>query len=243
MRLLVTIGALAVAELLATNMAQLNLAATSPSSATAKTKTEGSADWEPPEELCSEDNNYCIKIIDAELPDKSAKGRIASDYPETETGTLVVSAKGQILAKYPTFGYLLSAFWSPDDGYVAVNNRRANGGDYIWILSLRDGAAIKVPEDLAPKSERRRLVTNYLEAVKKIRRTCPKCTEDNVTKSWLEARGWKGTNELTVRQDFRFVYGAETVSFTVSETYRVSADRFELRPAFDIPRGEDELRD
>jgi len=32
---------------------------------------------------------------------------------------------------------------------VAINNRRANAGDYLWVISLRDGKPIKMPDDVA----------------------------------------------------------------------------------------------
>jgi hypothetical protein len=63
--------------------------------------------------------------------------------------TLRVSAGGKILAEFPTMGYLLDVLFSPDNAYVAVNNRRANAGDYLWVMSLRDGKPIKMPDDVA----------------------------------------------------------------------------------------------
>ena len=46
-------------------------------------------------------------------------------------------------------GYLLDVFYSADNRYVAINNRRANAGDYLWVISLRDGQPLKIPEDVA----------------------------------------------------------------------------------------------
>jgi hypothetical protein len=40
----------------------------------------------------------------------------------------------QNVAKYRTEGYLIDAFWSPDGRYVAVDNRRANSADYLWVF-------------------------------------------------------------------------------------------------------------
>ena len=193
-------------------------------------------EWVPPTELCSNDNNYCVKIIDASLPDKSSKGRIVTDYPESEDRTLALLSKGQVVAQYPTFAYLLNAFWSPDNTYVAVNNRRANAGDYLWILSLPDGGAIKVPEDLAPKQERKRMAIDDRKVMKEITRRFPNCTENSLRKGWLKARSWKSANELIVREEFRFLDPPSTVLVTVDEIYRVSADRFERLPLLDIRR-------
>jgi hypothetical protein len=63
--------------------------------------------------------------------------------------TLRVSAGGQTLAEFPTMGYLLNVFFSPDSAHVAINNRRANAGDYLWVISMHDGRAIKMPDDVA----------------------------------------------------------------------------------------------
>jgi hypothetical protein len=190
----------------------------------------------PPEKLCSKDNNYCVQISESALPDKSAKRRIAADYPESEDRTLVLLARGRTVAQYPTFGYLLKAFWSPDNRFVAINNRRANAGDYLWILSLSDSRAIKVPENLAPNPERRKLEVNYSDVVKQIARRFPKCTEDEVMKNWLEAQGWKTANELAVRESFRFFDGPQLMYVIVGETYRVFADKFERLTPLDIRR-------
>jgi hypothetical protein len=40
-------------------------------------------------------------------------------------------------------GYLLDVFFSPDNAHVAINNR-PNAGDYLWVISLRNGQAIKM---------------------------------------------------------------------------------------------------
>src|SRR5215472_17524704 len=90
---------------------------------------------DPPSRLCSLDNKYCVDIIPrAGHPDEC---------------TLRVPADGKTLARFATMGYLLDIFFSPDNAYVAVNNRRANAGDYLWVVSLHDGKAIKMPDDVA----------------------------------------------------------------------------------------------
>jgi hypothetical protein len=45
--------------------------------------------------------------------------------------TLRVSANGWTIAEFPTFGYLLGVFFSPNNAYVAINNRRANAGGLL----------------------------------------------------------------------------------------------------------------
>jgi hypothetical protein len=61
--------------------------------------------------------------------------------------TIAVRSGKQYVAKYRTEGYLIDAFWSPDGRYVAVDNRRANSGDYLWVFRLPDGRSIKMPVD------------------------------------------------------------------------------------------------
>src|SRR5260370_39809569 len=51
--------------------------------------------------------------------------------------------------EFPTVGYLLGVFLSPDNSLVAINNRSGNAGDYLWVISLRDGRVIKMPDDVA----------------------------------------------------------------------------------------------
>src|SRR5437870_8242321 len=94
---------------------------------------------QPPHELVSPNKQYSVKMILAPMP----------GFDPYDT-TLEVCAGERVLARHPTEGYLLDAFWSPDGKYVAVDNRRANSGDYCWVFRLSDGAALKRPDDLAP---------------------------------------------------------------------------------------------
>jgi len=76
----------------------------------------------PPAEVCSRDNKYCVHMIPTPgHPDEC---------------TLRVSASGTTLVESPTMGYLLDVFFSPDNKYVAINNRRANAGDYLWVIFI-----------------------------------------------------------------------------------------------------------
>lgn len=197
-------------------------------------QSKDTSDWKPPAKICSKDQSYCVAILEKSLADRSAKGRISSEYPEIEERTLVISAKGRTIAEYPTFGYLLSAFWSSDGKYVAVNNRRANSGDYLWVISLADGKAIKVPDDLAPKRERDGLQESSSDLLKRVAQRFPKCTEDELTKDWLEGRAWKNQNELIVREDLKFFAGANVFYVRVDELYRIDGGKLERLPRLDI---------
>ena len=96
---------------------------------------------EPPAELCSPDKRYCVAILHTALPGAD---------PYDGFFTIAVRSGQRYIAKYPTMGFLLDAFWSPDGTYVAVDNRRANSGDYLCVFRLSDGHAIWMPVDAVP---------------------------------------------------------------------------------------------
>jgi hypothetical protein len=196
--------------------------------------SKNASDWTPPAKICSTDKSYCIAIAEKSLSEKSANGRIESEYPESEDRTLVVSAKDKIVAEYPTYGYLLSAFWSPDGKYVAINNRRANAGDYLWVISLPDGKAIKVPDDLAPKPERERLEKRAETVQAQITKRFSQCTADELDKSWLEATGWKDAATLAVRESFKFIPNNKTFYVVATELYHIAPNSFERLPPLEI---------
>jgi len=97
---------------------------------------------ELPNELYSSDHQYSVTILQSALADSD---------PYDGFFTIAVRHGKQNLSKFPTEGYLIDAFWSPDGKYVAVDNRRANSGDYLWVFRLRDGHAIKMPVDAQPQ--------------------------------------------------------------------------------------------
>ncbi len=130
----------------------------------------------------------------------------------------------KVIAKYPTYGFLMDAFWSEGERYVAFNNRRANGGDYLWILSLTDGKALKMPQDLAETLHKKQLGLAKGEDAKKtmadIRKICATCSLDSMRKEWLIATGWKSPTELNVLEEFNF-FNVDGW-FAVARTYRVT---------------------
>src|SRR5438132_3984464 len=73
------------------------------------------AQEKPPEELYSPDKRYSVTILHSALP--------GSD-PYAGFFTIAVRSGKHDLAKFPTEGYLIDAFWCPDGRYVAVDNRR-----------------------------------------------------------------------------------------------------------------------
>jgi len=152
----------------------------------------------PPAEVCSRDNKYCVHMIPTPgHPDKC---------------TLRISASGgTTLAEFPTMGYLLDVFFSPDDAHVAINNRRANAGDYLWVISLPEGRALKVPDDVAEdlgKTELGKIKRdNWLESTPEILALCPTCTKDDLRHPFLYSTGWKSSTELKVVEELEFSKG------------------------------------
>ncbi len=179
--------------------------ATSDATATPEPSASGSGagkessaqtEWKPSTELCSADHTYCVKIV-AETQD--------SDHRK-----LIVSSKGRVLAQFPTFGYLMDAFWSPDNKYLAITNRRANAGDYLWVISLSDGAALKMPDDLATEIGKKSLGQisgddPWGKTVREVTTRYPECTQDRLDHKFLFAQGWKGASELLVSEELQFL--------------------------------------
>jgi hypothetical protein len=109
----------------------------------------------PPSELYSPDHQYCVTILQTAL---------AGSDPYEGFFTIAVRHGKQDLSKFRTEGYLIDAFWSPDGRYVAVDNRRANSGDYLLVFRLTDGRAIKMPVDAKP-GQPDDVYDNYAEEV------------------------------------------------------------------------------
>jgi hypothetical protein len=98
----------------------------------------------------------------------------------------------------------------PVGGYVAVNNRRVNAGDYLWVISLKDGSPIKIPDDVEwAKRELGKITGDHSpsEVMPEVRRLCSDCTADGVQHGFLFAHGWNSPNELTVIEELQFREG------------------------------------
>jgi hypothetical protein len=178
--------------------------ATSDATATPELSASGSAagkkspaqtEWKPSTELCSADHEYCVKIV--------------AETQDLDHRTLSVSSKARVLAQFPTFGYLMDAFWSPDNKYVAINNRRANAGDYLWVISLSDGAALKMPDDLATEMGKKNLGhingdDPWGKTVQEVTTRFTECAHDRLDHKFLFAQGWKSASELLVLEELQF---------------------------------------
>ena len=152
----------------------------------------------PPSQVCSNDSKYCVHM------------KPTAGHPDE--CTLRVSAGGKTLAEFPTMGYVLDVLFSPDNAYVAINNRRANAGDYLWVISLRDGKAIKMPDDVAEEAGKKDLgkITGDHWADQsrpEVIALCPTCTCDDLQHSFLFSTGWTSSGELKVVEELEFSNG------------------------------------
>ena len=152
----------------------------------------------PPSKVCSSDSEYCVQMVPTPgQPDEA---------------TLRLSAGGKTLAEFPTMGYLLDVFFSPDNAHVAINNRRANAGDYLWVISLHDGRAIKMPDDVAEevgKKDAGNIAGDHWsdQSMPEMIALCPTCTSDDLRHSFLFSSGWTSSGELKVVEEFEFSNG------------------------------------
>jgi hypothetical protein len=176
------------------------------------------AQEKPPEELYSPDKRYSVTILHSALP--------GSD-PYNGFFTMAVRSGKQDLAKHPTQGYLIDAFWSPDGKYVAVDNRRGNSGDYLWVFSLRDGSAIKMPIEAGPKRPTEYYERILRDIVARVTAVYPELTYDQFNKLFTLAQGWTKSGELQVKTNMKF-RNLENEIAVLWETYRVEQDKLVL---------------
>ena len=176
------------------------------------------AQEKPPEELYSPDQRYSVTILHSALP--------GSD-PDDGFFTIAVRSGKRYVAKYPTEGYLIDAFWSHDGRYVAVDNRRANSGDYLWVFRLRDGRAIKMPVDAQPRHADDIYEKYAEEVVHRVTAVYPELTYDQFSKLFVFAHGWTKIGELQVKTNLAF-RNLENAIGVVWETYKIENDKLVL---------------
>ena len=176
------------------------------------------AQEKPPDDLYLPDKQYSIGILHSALP--------GSD-PYEGFFTIVVRNGKHDLAKYSTQGYLIDAFWSPDGRCVAVDNRRGNSGDYLWVFNLRDGSAIKTPVDAGPKRPTEYYEKNVREAVARVTSVYPELTYDQFKKLFTFAHGWTKSGELQVKTNMGF-RNLENEIAVVWEKYKIENEKLIL---------------
>ena len=175
------------------------------------------AQQSPPSELKSPDHRYTVKVLNSALP--------GSD-PDDGFFTIAVYTGQHCLSKFPTEGYLENAFWSADGKYVAVNNRRANSGDYLWVFRQSDGYAVKKPVDADPHK-----ANAYEEferkLIKPVTAVDASLTFDTLRKDFTFSTEWIKNDELMVENDVQF-NNLEKQVIQVLETYKVDGSKLQL---------------
>lgn len=177
---------------------------------------------------CTPDGRYCVQMVYQRLP----------DAPNGEDSSLVVSSKDKVLSRFPTYGSFRGIYWSPNRKYVALNNRRANGGDYLWIISLTDGKALKIPDDLAIQLGKEELGhakgDNWKQDMEEVYSRFPQCVFQSehpefvgVKRDYLVAQRWKSSTELAVFHEVRCYRDAETI-IEIKKVYRIDRGKAAL---------------
>lgn len=111
---------------------------------------------------------------------------------QEEDRWLVLRRGADEIGRFPTIGYVLQSYLSPNQQLIAVNNRQGNSGDYLWVIATADGKVLKRPgDDLGMKIERRASALAD-EAAKR------KSSLLEAHKTWINAIAWTGNNRLSV---------------------------------------------
>ncbi len=143
---------------------------------------------EPPARIESPDGKTSVRILHEAMPGTD---------PGTEFFTLEVLRGEKAILRVPTAGYLLTAHWSPDGRFLAVNNRRGNSGDYIWVFDLAKAATLKTPDD--------KTGDKWIDAgVKQIAAEIRSIAKKSPYRYWLTANGWEDGGKLLVTLRARY---------------------------------------
>jgi len=177
------------------------------------------AEDSPQEELYSPDHRYSVRILHSALPGTD---------PYEGFFTIVVSSGQQYISKYPTIGFLIDAFWSADGKWVAVDNRRANSGDYLWVFRLSDGCVIRMPVDAVPGHPEDAYEKYATDLVERVTRKFPELTYDELRKLFTFAKGWTDSGDLLVKTNFAFRNLPEGEIAILLQTFKVADDRLVL---------------
>ena len=177
------------------------------------------AEDQAPQELYSPDHRYSVRIPNSALPGAD---------PDDGFFTIAVRRDEQYMAKYPTIGFLLDAFWSPDEKYVAVDNRRANSGDYLWVFRLGDGRAIRMPVDAVPGHSEDAYEKYVENLTQRISRKFPELTSGEFRKLFTFAKGWTNSGDLVVKTNFAFRNFPDDQIAILWQTFRVADDKLVL---------------
>jgi hypothetical protein len=161
----------------------------------------------PPSEITAPDKGSRISIEHRALP--------GSD-PVEGFFTLVLSTNGRAVREVPTMGYLLDAFWSSDNRYLAVNNRRSNAGDYLWVFSLPDGQVLEAPNERLGELLAQKATAKF-----------PELANADFDRFSNVAKGWTSSGELKVES--RIVFHRPNAAVVRHSLYGLADRKFVLR--------------
>lgn len=170
----------------------------------------------PPAEIYSPSHRFSVRILQSALP--------GSD-PDNGFFTIAIRHDGRYLGKYPTIGFLLDAFWSPDEKYVAVDNRRSNSGDYLWVFRLKDGRAVRMPADAVPHQPDEAYEKYAKDLVQRVGQKFPELTYGTFRKLFTFAKGWTSSGDLLVKTNFAFENLPDDQVAILLQTFRVADDK------------------
>lgn len=187
--------------------------------ALALSAVSGQLSDEPPARIHSPDGKTSVRMVHKAMPGAD---------PATDFFTLEVLRGAKPILRAPTAGYLMTAYWSPDGNFLAVNNRRGNSGDYVWVFDLAKAAILKSPDD--------KTGDKWIDAgLKQIAAKLRGADAQHPYRYWLTASGWEGDGRLLV--NLRAKYGeAGTFDAKALATWTGSSWRHEpvsIAPAQD----------
>jgi hypothetical protein len=134
---------------------------------------------------------------------------------EIRANSLIIRDRDREITERTTWGGLWDAFWSDTGQYVAINNRRGNAGDYIWMFSLPDGKCIK-------EADNKQLDFLSELASKAFQRLNAGATEDRLENASIRAIGWDSGNDLLVQLSSRYDVRGQCLHFVYDAEVRLS---------------------
>jgi hypothetical protein len=137
--------------------------------------------------LHSPDRKFSVTILEEKMENAT----------DSEFFTLVLRKGNETVVREPTMGFLLDAHWSPDGKHVAINSRRGNSGDYLWVLRLSDGKVLKRPEDGSASDWES-------AAAKAFKADDPRASGENFVRHWLVGDQWLAPNQLQLKLNVVF---------------------------------------
>jgi hypothetical protein len=145
--------------------------------------------------LTSPTKEYTLKLVDTSTP---------YEYQ------LRILRHGNELAHYPFEGELISAYWSPNLKFVAIDNHWGMGGFHVWIVSLADGSVITSHGVVKGSNYDRYIDDGYFsnlldEAHEKLKKINPGIDNDQLRDGYKSvAYGWTTEGNLLMFHQFPF---------------------------------------